>query len=92
MYDYHSRIKEKYGRDITALVIYTGRSAPQNPNIYEKTTFGTTICYKFNTYIISEQDEQELIANLNPFSIVVLANLYTIRTYNKYQERLTLKE
>ena len=31
MYDYHSRIKEKYGRDITALVIYTGREVPANP-------------------------------------------------------------
>lgn len=92
MYDYHSRIKEKYGRDITALVIYTGREVPANPNIYEKTTFGTTIIYKFNTYIINEQDENELKANQNPFSIVVLANLYTVKTYGKYEERLTFKE
>ena len=92
MYDYHSRIKEKYGRDITALVIYTGREVPANPNIYEKTTFGTTISYKFNTYIINEQDENELKANQNPFSIVVLANLYTVKTYGKYEQRLTFKE
>ncbi len=92
MYDYHSRIKEKYGKDITALVIYTGHKTPANPNIYEKTTFGTTISYKFNTYIINEQDEETLKANQNPFSIVVLANLYTLRTYNNYEERLTLKE
>jgi hypothetical protein len=92
MYDYHSRIKEKYGRDITALVIYTGREVPANPSIYEKTTFGTTISYKFNTYIINEQDENELKANQNPFSIVVLANLYTAKTYGRYEERLTFKE
>ena len=92
MYDYHSRIKEKYGRDITALVIYTGREVPANPSIYEKTTFGTTISYKFNTYIINEQDAEELKANQNPFSIVVLANLFTLKTYGKYQERLTFKE
>jgi hypothetical protein len=34
MYDYHSRIKEKYNHDITALVIYTGRKVPVKPNIY----------------------------------------------------------
>ncbi len=92
MYDYHSRIKEKYGKDITALTIYTGRETPAKPNIYEKTTFGTTISYIFNTYIVSKQNENELKANLNPFAIVVLANLYTINTYKKYDERLTLKE
>jgi hypothetical protein len=92
MYDYHSRIKEKYGRDITALVIYTGREIPAKPDIYEKTTFGTTISYKFNTYIINEQNEEELKNNQNPFSIVVLANLYTVKTYGKYEERLTFKE
>ena len=39
VYDYNARIKEQYKRDITALVIYTGRNAPANPNCYEKNCF-----------------------------------------------------
>jgi hypothetical protein len=74
------------------LVIYTGRNAPANPHFYEKTTFGTTISYRYNTYIIVEQDEAALKANSNPFAIVVLANLYVVNTYNNYTERLKLKE
>ncbi len=92
MYDYNARIKEKYKKDITALVIYTGRNAPANPNFYEKTVFGTTILYTFNAYVVVEQSEIALKANTNPFSIVVLANLYVVNTYENHEERLRLKE
>jgi hypothetical protein len=92
MYDYNGRIKEKYKKDITALVIYTGRNAPANPNCYTKTVFGTSIVFTFNAYVIVEQDEAALKANSNPFAIVVLANLYVANTYEDYAERLRLKE
>jgi hypothetical protein len=92
MYDYNARIKEKYKKDITALVIYTGRNAPANPNCYTKTVFGTSIVFTFNAYVIVEQDEAALKANQNPFAIVVLANLYVANTYEDYAERLRLKE
>jgi Putative transposase, YhgA-like len=92
MYDYNARIKEKYKKDITALVIYTGRNAPTNPNSYTKTVFGTSIVFTFNAYVIVEQNEAALKANPNPFAIVVLANLYVANTYEDYEERLRLKE
>jgi hypothetical protein len=92
MYDYNARIKEKYKKDITALVIYTGRNAPANPTSYTKTVFGTSIVFTFNAYVIVEQDEAALKANPNPFAIVVLANLYVANTYEDYAERLRLKE
>jgi Putative transposase, YhgA-like len=92
MYDYNARIKEKYKKDITALVIYTGRNAPANPNCYTKTVFGTSIVFTFNAYVIIEQEEAALKANPNPFAIIVLANLYVANTYENYEERLRLKE
>lgn len=33
---------------------------------------GTSVCYKFNTYKIAGQPEQELLASNNPFALVVL--------------------
>ncbi|MBL7785788.1 MAG: hypothetical protein JNM36_07770, partial [Chitinophagales bacterium] len=92
MYDYYSLIQSKYGKEITALVIYTGRHVPKDPHIYRKETYGTTLSYEFNTYCIVEQDEAALIANPNAFAIVVLANLYVLRTYEDVGERLNLKE
>ena len=92
VYDYNARIKEKYKKDITALVIYTGRNAPADPNCYTKTVFGTSILFTFNAYVVVEQTESALKANPNPFAIIVLANLYVVNTYEDYKERLRLKE
>ena len=41
---------------------------------------------------ILQQKEEELIANPNPFAIVVLANLYTLKTVNDLEKRLLFKE
>ena len=43
-------------------------------------------------YIIKDQNETDLIANQNPFAIVVLANLYVLQSKDDNQKRLTLKE
>ena len=92
MYNYHTCIKEKYGQEITAIVLYTGRKIPQQYNYYFKEVFGTSITYRFNTYAIIQQDEAVLKSNPNPFAIVVLANLYVLQTYHNYPKRLELKE
>jgi hypothetical protein len=92
MYDYYSRIKEAHGQEITAIAIFTGRRVPKDSNRYEKSVFGTTIRYEYNTYAIVEQDETDLEANPNPFAIAVLANLYVLKTYNDDDKRLELKK
>ena len=92
MFDYYFRIREQYGKEITAIVIYTGSYVPKTYDVYEYETFGTTLTYRFNAYIIKEQIEADLIANQNPFAIVVLANLYVLQSKNDDKKRLTLKE
>jgi hypothetical protein len=92
MYGYHSRIREKFGKEITAIVVFTGRHIPKNSTYYKYEVFGTTIFYKFNSYSIIKQDEEALKANKNLFAIVILANLYVLWTYKNDQKRLELKE
>ena len=92
MFDYYFRIREQYGKEITAIVIYTGSYVPKIYDFYEYEAFGTTLTYRFNAYIIKEQSEADLIANQNPFAIVVLANLYVLQSKNDDLKRLTLKE
>ncbi len=92
MFTYFRRILDKYGKDITALVIYTGSSVPRNPNKYKYESFGTRVTYEYNTYIVKNQKEEALLKDKNPFSIVVLANLYTVNTTEDGVKRLEFKK
>jgi hypothetical protein len=92
MFDYYYRIKEKYGKKITALVIYTGEKSPKDSHIYKSEVYGTIASYEFNVYEIAKQSEKELLANPNPFAIFVLANMYVSQTYENATLRLERKE
>ncbi|MEY4903582.1 MAG: hypothetical protein RLZZ292_1397 [Bacteroidota bacterium] len=92
MFTYYRRILDKFGKEITAIVIYTGRYAPKSQNKYEVIRYGTEVRYLFNSYVVAKQKESELLANNNPFAIVVLANLYVAKTHNNLRKRLTFKE
>jgi hypothetical protein len=92
MYRYYRRIEERYGSEITALVIYTGTSVPKVNNEYRKEFFETTIIYKFRTYEVRKQSVTELENSTNPFALVVLANLHVINTKKDAQQRLEYKK
>lgn len=92
MFDYYQYIRERYGKEIVAIVIYTGTKVPKQPNIYKQHYFGTTITYEYNSYVVNKQKEEELLANQNPFAIVVLANLYVLQSLNDDEKRYVLKE
>lgn len=94
MFRYYRRMLDIYGKSITALVIYTGRYLPKCHNQYHYDTFGTSITYKFNSYSVYQQNNNiaELENNPNPFSIIVLANLYVLQTCNNFEKRLSFKE
>lgn len=92
MYEYYQLIRERYGKEIVALAIYTGISVPKEPNFYTQEYFGTSITYKFNSYEVINQKEEELLANDNPFALVVLANLYLLQTQNDDVMRYNLKK
>jgi Putative transposase, YhgA-like len=91
MYDYYQLIRERYGKEVVALVIYTGRSVPKQPNSYKQTFFGTSITYEFNSYTVVQQSEEELLSNNNPFALVVLANLYLHKTKDDNEKRYEFK-
>ncbi len=92
MFLYYRRILDKYGKEITAIVIYTGKSIPKNHDRYEYESYGTKVSYQFNTYLVAKQKEEVLVADSNPFAIVVLANLFTLQTSEDLSKRLSFKE
>ncbi|WP_028295792.1 hypothetical protein [Olivibacter sitiensis] len=72
MLDYYVRIRDKYGVSITAFAILTEASTRQRPDTYEEGFLGTRLRYTFNTFKVSRQTDEELLANGNPFALVVL--------------------
>lgn len=92
MYIYFSRAFDKYDVVIVALALFVGEKVPPNHNIFEEKNFGTTLTYGYNTYIVAQQSEEELLASDNIFALFILANLYTIKTKDDMERRLEMKK
>ncbi|MEG6533245.1 hypothetical protein V6C20_06855 [Caldibacillus thermoamylovorans] len=73
MFQYFYRILDLYGENIYTLVIYINDNEKYMPNRYQYEFYGTKLYFEFNTFVIKEQQEEELIQSPNPFSFVVLA-------------------
>jgi predicted transposase/invertase (TIGR01784 family) len=72
MFRYFYRLIDKYERPITAYAIFTEAGDNLRPNSFELDFMGTSLKYIFNTYQIASQSDEELLANDNPFALVVL--------------------
>ena len=93
MFWYFVFIAAKYKTtDITALVIYTNDSKPKIYNVFQVENFGTKLTYEFNTYVVREQLEADLIASDNPFAIAVLAAFYLNEAGTDNQKRFEYKK
>lgn len=91
MFTYFYRILDRYNQKVTALAIYTGQDVPKNHNQYEYNFFGTEVLYKFNSFLVKNQKEKELIDSKNPFSVVILASKYLIKAKEDYEKRYKFK-
>lgn len=88
MYTYYYRINDKYRVPVTAIAILADGNKNYRPTIYDREYLGTRIRYEFNTYKIIDQDESDLRADPNPFSVVVLTTLLAIKHKNIADEGL----
>ncbi len=92
MYLYNSLIYLQYDTDITSLAIFTTERYPTNHNLYTRDCYGTEVRLKFNSFIISTQDERTLSKSDDLFDLAILACLYIIRTRNDMVKRLYYKK
>ncbi|WP_225874799.1 RpnC/YadD family protein [Pedobacter hiemivivus] len=72
MYTYNYRIWDKHHKPITAYAIFTDPFKVERSNRYERKFLGTRLLYEFNTYKISNQNDEQLLSSNNPFALVVL--------------------
>jgi len=79
MADYYIRLREKYKVPITAIAILADGNKSYRPSVYEEGLLGTRLSYEFTSYKILDEDEAALRADPNPFAVVVLTALTTIK-------------
>ena len=93
MFWYYVYIMAKYRTtDITAIAIYTGDDVTKLHNTFKVEQFGTMMHYIFNVYVVSTQNEADLMTSDNPLAIAVLANLYVNQTRSKLEQRAEYKK
>jgi len=73
MFKYYNRIFDQYDRPITAFAIFTDANKNYHPNHYQRDFLGTKVYYEYNTFKITDQNDEVLAASDNPFALVVLS-------------------
>ena len=77
MFEYNTRIGERYGEEVVSLAILTDERASFRPSTYERSRWGFELRMKFPFVKLLDYEGRrtELEANKNPFALVVLAHL-----------------
>ena len=97
VFKYMARIADALNTaDVSTLVLYTGKTSKHQVGIFQHQCFGTELLFKFNTVIAVNLEEKELSKDNNPFALILLAIVFTIKTSgkgkNKLDERIVLKK
>lgn len=86
MFTCYCRIFDKYNRHISAYAIFTDGSKMKRPDVYKTSYLGTSISYRFNTYQLALQNEDELLKSNNPFAVAILVGKAALAV-NKEKDR-----
>jgi hypothetical protein len=88
MFQYYSRIFDKYQKSITAFAIFTDSQKGYQPDRFEQSYLGTQLSYRYNTYKILDQKETDLLTSNNPFALVVLMAKAALKAQQLTEEKL----
>ena len=71
MFECIYRIRERYQRPVTGLVVYTDWERSYHFSEYREVFMGSTLNYEFNTYILRDNPPAKLTQDPNPFAPVM---------------------
>jgi hypothetical protein len=91
MFIYFYRIYDLFKQKIVAFTIFTDPERDYKPYDLITTFFGTSLNYKYRTYKVLDVKDSELEKSGNPFSLIVLAVKYVIRSGQNEDKRLKFK-
>ena len=93
MYIYRSLISMKYNtQNISTFVIFTGKSPSEKHKVFIHECYGSVINFRYNSYVIADQNTGELEKSYNMFDLAVLAAKYTLDTEGDGRKRLIFKK
>ncbi len=77
MFQYNSRISERYGEEVVSVAILTDERSSFRPSMYERSRWGFELRMRFPMVKLLDFEARraELEASRNPFALVVLAHL-----------------
>ncbi len=79
MFIYFYQIFDKFNKKIIALSIFTDDIKKFHPKSFDYDYHETSLHYKYRTYKIMDQNEEELKKSDNPFAMAILAGYYLIK-------------
>ncbi len=85
VYNMHSRIRDRYHRPVSILIIYTDDSPNYHPKEYRENCFGTECSLRFLTYKLLDNPPETHSNPDNPFSIVMEMAWFALKK-NKLSE------
>ena len=93
VYMYRNFISLRFNTDaITSIVFFTGKIPSEKHKVLNLETFGTKLNFRYNSYVIAEQDSAVLEQSDNIFDIAVLAAKYTLDTEGDLRKRFVFKQ
>ena len=92
MFKYFYRIYDKLNHPIYAIARLTDARYKNHTDKFRYSFYGTELTYAFNKYKFHEKDEEKLKQSSNPFSLAVLAGIYSSETKNDIEKRYLFKQ
>ncbi|HFB99648.1 MAG TPA: hypothetical protein ENJ53_02475 [Phaeodactylibacter sp.] len=85
VFNMYSRIRDRYGKPVSVLIIYTDDSPSFHPKEFREDCLGTVSHLQFSTYKLLENPPSKSLDPDNPFSIVMEIAWYALKK-NKLSE------
>lgn len=73
IYQYHYRIRDRFGVSAATIAVFTGNKNQKRPKEYKEELLGTVLSFKYMTYHVFDDNQETLLKNANPFALIVLA-------------------
>jgi len=91
MYHYKSLIFAHYMKDPVALAIITGKRPENEAKYYSHIHYGTESLYRYNRLVLTELNDEELLASDNPISLAFYAAKAALQSKEELQKYTYLR-
>jgi hypothetical protein len=75
-----------YQREPVAIAIITEKRPANEPTYYSHNHYGTETIYRYNSLVLLELDDNELLASDNPIDLVLYAAKFALKTKEELQK------